>query len=34
MDNGRSRVLMDKLRDLAATKFADKSGGEWCSRRP
>ena len=28
MDNGTVQSLIDKLRDLAATKFTDKAGGE------
>jgi hypothetical protein len=28
MDNGTVQTLIDKLRDLAATKFAEKGGGE------
>jgi hypothetical protein len=28
MDNGSVQSLIDKLRDLAATKFADKSAGD------
>jgi hypothetical protein len=28
MDNASVQSLIDKLRDLAATKFADKSGGD------
>ena len=34
MDNATVQNLIDKLRDLSATKFAEKGGGDAGVRRP